>query len=682
MGKKRAGKISVKVSLYIAVMQVVIMLFVFLFISFSVSGNMRETTIENMQAMSLDRAKIVEDYVRSSEQILTAYSRAGEIADLLQKPDDPETVAAAQKYTETFSADIVNLEGIYTCEWNTHVLVHTNPSVPGLIMRKDDGLTSLQESLLGVDGVYNTGIITSPASGEQVIAMYRACYDDGGQPLGLVGGAIFTTGLFDEINALPKNGLEKSRFSLINVNTGEYIYNEDKEKIATVAEEDYVTGLLEKMKSGDAGEKGYIEYEINGEKHLSAFYYMADKGWAFMMEDPEEEVFASLKRIEWTLLLICIIAAAGITVLSFILLMSILRPLTLINNTVNRLGGGDISGNSEISSVIKRNDETGQITQSLNYLQRHLKDIVSSVAEKTAELDKSNQNFSEQFSGIYKAVSDVDTAIGEIALGASAQAQDTMKAENEVRAIADGVKNNSENAARLMEAVIKTTDLLKNMSDVLNDLTDISEKTVHSIEEVASKTHATNVSSGKIREALDMIKNITTQTNLLSLNASIEAARAGEAGKGFAVVADEIRQLADGSSQSASDIEDLINDLVDNSDASIAETVHLNGILEKQKEELELTIKGFESLRQEIMAVEEVSKSINSSNERMESQQKNLSDIVENLSAISEENAAACEETSATMTTVSSDIDLCNEKVHVLTELSESLKSQISYFKM
>ena len=107
MGKKRAGKISVKVSLYIAVMQVVIMLFVFLFISFSVSGNMRETTIENMQAMSLDRAKIVEDYVRSSEQILTAYSRAGEIADLLQKPDDPETVAAAQKY--------IHVSGIHMC---------------------------------------------------------------------------------------------------------------------------------------------------------------------------------------------------------------------------------------------------------------------------------------------------------------------------------------------------------------------------------------------------------------------------------------------------------------------------------------------------------------------------------------------------------------------------------------
>ena len=220
------------------------------------------------------------------------------------------------------------------------------------------------------------------------------------------------------------------------------------------------------------------------------------------------------------------------------------------------------------------------------------------------------------------------------------------------------------------------------MADIFNDLTDISGKTVNGIIEVATKTQATNVSSGKIKEAVDIIKNITEQTNLLSLNASIEAARAGEAGKGFAVVADEIRKLADGSAESAGDIEKLVNDLVNNSDASIAETVKLNDILDKQKKELELAIKGFENLKMEILSVEDVSNNINDSNERIEKQQKALNIIVDKLSAISEQNAANCEETSATMESISEDINSYNEKIHLLMELSESLKSQVSSFKL
>ena len=192
-GKK--GKISVKVSMYIAVMQVIVMVCMFLFISFSVSDTMKKSTIDNMQTISTDRAKLIEDYIRSSEEFLTAYSRAGEIKSLLLNPNDEEIVAAAQKYTEIFSADREYLEGIYADEWNSHVLVHTNPAVPGMIMRKDEALKSLQDSLLSAEGVYNTGIIISPASKQQVISMYRACYGDDGKPIGFVGGAIFTTGM-------------------------------------------------------------------------------------------------------------------------------------------------------------------------------------------------------------------------------------------------------------------------------------------------------------------------------------------------------------------------------------------------------------------------------------------------------------------------------------------------------
>lgn len=679
---KKKSRISVKVSLYIAIMQIIAMLCLFSFISFSVSQNMKETAIDTMQTISADRARLIEDYIRSSEEFLTAYSRAGEINALLSDPGDKEALAAAQKYTETFSADKEDLEGIYVSEWNTHVVAHTNPSVPGLIMRKDDSLRSLQDSLLSSDGVYNTGIIMSPASKKQVISMYRACYDQDGHPIGLVGGAIFTAGMFEELNELPMNGLENSRFYLVNLRTGEYIFNGIEEKVATIAEEDYVLDIIKLLNENPGVESGYVEYEFEGREYLSSYYHMADKGWVFIMEDSKEEIFASSRKMTLLLSVLCALATAGITLLSFILLMTVLSPLTVINKAINRLGNADISDNDELTRYTERTDEIGHISRSVRHLQSHLKDIVSNITENALELDNSNQEFSNRFTEIYNAVSGINNAVEEIALGAENQAQDTMNAEQEVKAIANEVDHNSDNVDSLESAISSTSALFADMTKILSDLTDISEKTVNSIIEVAAKTQATNTSSAKIKEAVNIIKNITSQTNLLSLNASIEAARAGETGRGFAVVADEIRKLADESAQSAGVIESLIEELVNNSDASIAETIKLNDILETQKEELRLTHEGFENLKKEVILVENASKHINDSNEKIEKEQKTLSEIVENLSAISEENAASCKETSATMESVSADINICSQKVHALTGLSESLKSQVAHFKL
>ena len=119
---------------------------------------------------------------------LTAYSRAGEIKQLLLNPADEDAVVSAQKYTEVYSSDIEHLEGIYVSEWDAHVLAHTNAAVVGITTREGDSLKKLQESMIAAEGVYNVGIIFSPASGQQIISMYRACMDSNGQPAGLVGG--------------------------------------------------------------------------------------------------------------------------------------------------------------------------------------------------------------------------------------------------------------------------------------------------------------------------------------------------------------------------------------------------------------------------------------------------------------------------------------------------------------
>ncbi|MBQ3028149.1 MAG: cache domain-containing protein, partial [Lachnospiraceae bacterium] len=210
MGKRKI-KVSWLITALLLVIQTVALVAVYLFVNGALTSNIRENTLANMRTIVEERSLLIENYVRETERYLTAYSRAGEINELLKNPTDPEAVAAAQKFTETYSADMENLEGIYASEWNTHVLAHTSAGVVGITTRTGDGLKALQESMLAADGVYNTGFIFSPATGKQIVSMYRACYDENGNPIGLVGGGIFISGLKEELDSLPVADLTQAK---------------------------------------------------------------------------------------------------------------------------------------------------------------------------------------------------------------------------------------------------------------------------------------------------------------------------------------------------------------------------------------------------------------------------------------------------------------------------------------
>lgn len=194
----------------ILIMQIIVMAALSVLTSYFSTSNTRNSTINSMRTIVEERSQIIRNYVQEAERTLTAYGRAGEILDILKHPDDPDAVAAAQAYTEKFSNDIPNLEGLYASEWNTHVLAHTNPAVVGITTREGDSLKALQDALLAADGVYDTGIIISPASGAQVVSMYMAVYDTDGTSAGLVGGGIFSEGLINILDNLTMDGMENA----------------------------------------------------------------------------------------------------------------------------------------------------------------------------------------------------------------------------------------------------------------------------------------------------------------------------------------------------------------------------------------------------------------------------------------------------------------------------------------
>ena len=271
MRKRRMSKIGLRISLAIFVVELFVFIMLFSFISNGTSSTTEESAVNNMKVVALDRSEIIKNYVQTAESSLSGYLKAGQIYDMLEDTSDVAAKAKAQKYTEEYGKDLSNLEGIYASTWGTEILVHTNPKVAGQVTRPDEAKRKqLHDAMLAVDGVYNTGIIISPASGEQIISMYQAVKDENGNPIGLGGIGIFTSGLVEKLNELPLEGMKHAQYYLVNMATGEYIFHPDSEKIATIAEEQFVKDIIDRVKNKAKGYDSLRYTEGEKEMHLKS----------------------------------------------------------------------------------------------------------------------------------------------------------------------------------------------------------------------------------------------------------------------------------------------------------------------------------------------------------------------------------------------------------------------------
>ena len=332
--------------------------------------------------------------------------------------------------------------------------------------------------------------------------------------------------------------------------------------------------------------------------------------------------------------------------------------------------------------LLKRRDEIGQLGVSTLMLRDEIKDIMKDIRNSAVILSNAADDLDQGTRKTRLTVNDVVRAMEDISKGAMSQAEDTQNANYSIIEVGNQMNHITE-AVNILKSRAEDIRKASQKADIIADkLEKSANNTIGAIDKIANQTDATNAAAEEIKHALDVISDIATKTNLLSLNASIEAARAGENGKGFGVVAGEIKTLAEQSSKAAHEIEDIISNLLEESEKSLEVVGSVKEIIKDQKSKLDDTRRQFEVVRD---GVEESGNSIENIYEKivvLDKQRDALVETIESLSAISEENAASTEETTASTEVLNDTVGIIAEKASELRNMSEVLKQSIQIFKI
>lgn len=293
---------------------------------------------------------------------------------------------------------------------------------------------------------------------------------------------------------------------------------------------------------------GTREVQLAGKDRLLLFTPLENlplDGWRLGVSLDKDKAYAPLKQFRLTVVIAIIITTATIFLALSILMQILMRPLASMNGAMNDIagGGGDLTRRLPIIN----NDEFGELASAFNTFVDRVQQIIVKVASSTTELNRVIQEVTNSSNASLESSGDQSLRTTSVAaainqLGAAAQEIATNAANTSRQATT--ARNEAENARQIVELT-------------LNAMKSLSEK----IRNSCSSIEALNNKTTEIGKILEVIKSISSQTNLLALNAAIEAARAGEAGRGFAVVADEVRNLAQRTQTSAQEIEQMIQHL-------------------------------------------------------------------------------------------------------------------------
>ena len=421
-------------------------------------------------------------------------------------------------------------------------------------------------------------------------------------------------------------------------------------------------------------------YTMRAEGRDCAITAMTDRitGWRLLGCISDQENQKNLININIGTLMSGVIGLIFGCVIAVLTALSFNREIKKLQNATHRVAGGDFSEKIKVT----RSDEFGVLETNFNGMMDDVSGLIHAVEDKSNHILEVAGGISEVAGNTKTTIEQVTQAIDSVAQGAVKQAESTQEANTEVEHLKNSLDETKEYVSGMNGMTEKANEVSTEGIESVKDLIEKSGKTAEKSKVSLEVMNEMVESIDKIFYISDTIADITSQTNLLSLNASIEAARAGEMGKGFAVVADEIRKLADESKESTDEIKKIITEITEKSKL-VESTMQENEVLQtEQQEAINRTEEIFGEIMKQIEMLGSGMERINALNDTMSANKDLVVDKMGTIASVSEQSAAATEEVNASTEQVNVTMEEISEHTETLQAIAKDLMETINRFKL
>ncbi len=571
-------RLATRISIITTVITLAGMLLLWVIVSNNVASIVKNDITNQMTDAVESRASIINDYVTSAEEYMTAFALGSEVRNLLMDPDNPQLTEKAQQYTEDFASVKGIFEGLYIATPDTHVLTHTSKDAVGITTRSGDSLDQFHETILSKQELTNLGIMQSPGTGSMILSMYYPIYE-ADECIGYVGSGVYASQLMDVLLGLEMKGLPNSEYVFLNVDTGVYLYHEDETLLNTQTTDPGYLDIVNQVKaSGNTQASTYSYQDESGVTYLIVYKYLEDRNWVFMVRNNAAEVYETVSMVRIVVGMLCAIVEVIIILVTLLILHRQGKELMMLESAISRLGNLDLSADQELLRFHNRKDEIGIIAHTTHHLCDRLRKTIDDIGRILGEMADGNiavdvtQNESYYIGDfkilleslitirnkltnlmrdISRVAKQVDAGAYQVSAGVQTLSQGTMEQSVSVEGLVSHVTDLS---AQINDSAVRCG----NASELVDKANGYADEADEKMAQLTIATNNIDQSSAQIGSIIQTIEDIAFQTNILALNASVEAGRAGAAGKGFSVVADEVRSLASKSSQAAKNTSVLI----------------------------------------------------------------------------------------------------------------------------